>query len=135
MVYEREYPRHNIETQRYWQGCQKEKLLYQRCLDCGEVVFHPRAICPYCLKENLEWKESNGKGRIYSFSVIHRAPSEKWQDKVPYALGIVEMEEGYYIFTEFVNVDVNRLQINMPVKVVFDHVAEDLTLPKFEPLK
>jgi uncharacterized OB-fold protein len=127
-------PRWSHETKPYWDALRSGKLLYQRCLDCDEVVFHPRAICPYCLGGALAWRESNGAGRIYSFAVQHRAPTPERQGEMPIALGIVEMDEGFHMFTEFVTTDLESLEIGLQVSATYHKVSDELVLPKFAPI-
>jgi len=46
---------------------------------------------------------------------------------------IVELEEGVRLMTNIVDCRPEDLYIGMPVKVVFDDVTEEVTLPKFKP--
>ncbi len=126
-------PRKTPDAEPYWEGALRHELRYQTCNGCRATVFHPRSVCPYCLSEDLRWEVSQGKGRIYSFTVLHRAPNPAYAAKLPYALGIVEVEEGFHMFTEIVNCDLGSLAIGQPVRVVFDEVAPGVVLPKFEP--
>jgi uncharacterized protein len=126
-------PRWSHETKPYWDALRAGKLLYQRCLECREVVFHARAICPYCLGDRLEWSESKGAGTIYSFTVQHRAPVPERQKDMPIALGIVEMDEGFHMFTEFVSIDLEALEIGLAVRATYHRVSDELVLPKFAP--
>ncbi|MDP2661853.1 MAG: zinc ribbon domain-containing protein, partial [Dehalococcoidia bacterium] len=82
-------PRKTADADPYWEGARQNELRYQVCNGCQATVFHARSICPYCLSEDLRWTVSGGKGRIYSFTVLHRAPSPAYASKLPYALGIV----------------------------------------------
>jgi uncharacterized OB-fold protein len=126
-------PRWSHETKPYWDGLRAGKILYQRCLDCREVVFHARAICPYCLGGALEWLESKGRGRIYSFAVQYRAPTPDRQSDMPIALGIVEMDEGFHLFTEFMAADLASLEIGLLVSASYHEISDELVLPKFKP--
>lgn len=131
MKLDRVRPASSIDTEPYWQACREGRLLYQVCDECGETVFHPRVICPYCLSSSLEWRQSSGRGRIYSYSVQHiplRAEDKGFQ---PRALGIAALEEGFFLFTEFLTNDVETIRIDMPVRVEFVPQDDGYTLPKF----
>jgi uncharacterized OB-fold protein len=118
----------------FYDGCKESKLLYQVCSDCGEVIFFPKQICPNCMGRNLGWKESSGRGRIFTFSVTYAyAPLEFAQD-TPYALAVVQLEEGFRMMTNIVECDLEKIVCDMPVEVVFDPVTPEITLPKFRPL-
>lgn len=124
-------PRTSIEATPYWQGCREGKLLFQRCAACGEVVFHPRGLCPYCLSDQLVWEQSAGNGSIYSYSVqqvpLHR--ERPWPGQRIMAL--IALDEGFHMFSEVLG-DPDKVAIGDRVRVRFDRLDETLTLPKFE---
>jgi len=122
----------NIDHAEYWQGVKRRELLYQRCEACELAVFHPRTICPYCLGSKLAYEKSSGCGKVYSFTIQHHGLSPYWQAKLPYALGIIALDEGYYMFAEITPPDLNLLKINAPVEVWFDEVDDETVLPKFK---
>jgi len=126
------YPRWTIDSIPYWEGCKRGELLYQICENCSEVVFHARAACPYCLSDRLRWERSKGKGAIYSFAIQQLPVDRQNPGKVPLTLGIVEVDEGFHMFTEIDSTDLSVLKIGARVSVYFDQVAPDLVLPKFK---
>ena len=126
------YPRTLVDSLPYWEGCRRSELRYQVCNDCGEVVFHARAACPYCLSDALRWERSAGKGVIYSFAIQQLPVDRKNPGKAPLTLGIVQLDEGFHMFTEIDSTDRNVLKIGAQVSVFFDQVADDLVLPKFK---
>lgn len=131
-TYEQRIPRPLItqDAAPYWQGVNAGRLLYQRCASCGAAVWQPRSLCPYCLGTELPWQESRGRGTVYSFSTIYRPPEPVWASRVPYTVGIVHLEEDYYLFSEIVGRP-DEMRIGAPVAVFFDRIDAELTLPKF----
>ncbi len=125
------YPRWSLETKPYWDACRRGELLYQRCRACNEIVFHPRALCPYCLAGDLEWRRSAGRGTLYSFTEQYIPLHRERPGVLPRILGIVALDEGYHMFTEIRLREGETPSIGMTVAVFFDAVAADLTLPKF----
>jgi uncharacterized OB-fold protein len=89
----------------FWNGLEEGVILYQRCRACGSVVWHPRFLCPACLSRELAWEQGSGRGALYSHSVVRHAPYAYWTDKVPYALGVVQMDEGYFLFGRLLGTD------------------------------
>ena len=61
------------DTREFWQATKDGKLTYQKCVDCGTVVFYPRHHCTACLGSNLSWHTASGRGTVYSFSVVRKA--------------------------------------------------------------
>lgn len=126
------YPAWTIDSLPYWEGCKQNELRYQTCDCCHEVVFHPRAACPYCLAPELTWRRSAGIGTIYSFAIQHVPLDRATPGKLPMTLAIVKLNEGFHMFTEISETDLGIVKIGASVEVWFDHVADDLALPKFK---
>ena len=118
----------------FYEGCKENKLLYQHCKDCGEVIFFPKIVCPNCMGTDLGWKESCGKGKIFSFTIAYDFAPPEFASSTPYALAIVNLEEGFSMLTNVVDCDFEKIACDMPVKVTFDPVTSDITLPKFKPV-
>jgi len=119
-------PEPNPETQAFWDAAKEGKLLIKHCRACGELHYYPRAICPFCFSDQTEWRESKGRGTIYSYSVMRRAP-------VPYAIAYVTLEEGPTMMTNLVDCDFDRLHIGQSVKLVFKPTQGGPPVPMFTP--
>jgi uncharacterized OB-fold protein len=132
--YEGPLPKPDKDSEVYWEGARRHELLLQRCGACQKFRFYPRSVCPFCLSDTFEWTESTGRGTVYSFTVIHRAPSRAFQGKVPYVLALIELDEGIRMMSNVVDTDPAEVRIGMRVEVVFDDVTSEVTLPKFRPL-
>ncbi len=80
----------------FWQSLDQARLATTCCERCGEVTFPPRPICPRCWSTGLRWKTLSPFGGIYSYTIVHAAPSLFLPD-APYAVGIVDLDEGLRI--------------------------------------
>lgn len=90
------------ETVGYWDGVQQRELRLRHCAACDRH-FHPkRIVCTECGSDKLAWKRVSGRGEVYSFSEVHRAPSPAFAGATPYVVGLVTLEEGVHLFTRFV---------------------------------
>ena len=67
------------------------------------------AFCPYCFSDKLEWKQASGKGKIYTFSVMRRAPE-------PYVIAYVTLDEGVSMMTNIVDCDFDKVKSSSPSK-------------------
>ena len=45
----------NPDSAPYWEGARNDKLLLQRCGDCGTLRFFPRYLCTECGSEKVDW--------------------------------------------------------------------------------
>ncbi len=117
----------------FWQGCQRQELLLQKCRDCGRFQFYPRPICITCMSRNLEWVRSSGRGTVHSFTVVHQNVMPGFAQEVPYVFAIIELAEGVRLSTNIVGCAPADVYIGMPVVVVFEAISPEISLPKFRP--
>ncbi len=121
------------ETREYWEGTKRDELLIKKCQDCGKVLHPRRQVCGDCRSFNLQWTKASGQGKVYSFSVVYRPPTPQWLDKIPYIVGIIELEEGVYLFSNIL-CDPGTIRTDLPVTVVFQKdEGGKRVLPKFKP--
>lgn len=115
----------------HWEGCRTGELRVQRCRDCGEHIFIPQPACTHCLSMDLQWVLCSGRGRLYSYTVVHR-PQQPAFD-IPYVVAIVELEEGLHMLTNLIDCPERSIRVDMPVEAVFQPVSDEITLPYFRP--
>ena len=95
--------------------CSTNRFFATRCRKCGETYFPPRPICPECMVEDYEKVEVSGLGKIVSFTVIYEA-SKEFKDLAPYALAIVELDEGARGMGMVLGADVSKLSVGARVR-------------------
>jgi len=131
--YMKPLPEITPESRPFWQGCKRHQLLVQRCRACGARQHYPRGVCASCWSQDLEWLPSSGRATVYSFTVTHRTQARGFRDELPYVLAWVELEEGVQVLTNLVGCDPATLAIGMPVRVTFEDVNADVSIPRFTP--
>ena len=109
----------------------EHKLMASRCTKCGGTYVPPRAICPKCQSEELEWVETSGKGKLAAFTVIWSGPTfmieQGFDRKNPYISGIVGLEEGTRISARITGIDPTKpteIKIGTPLGVDFVEFGE-----------
>lgn len=128
------FPEITVETAPFWEGCKKEQLLIQQCRHCGHYQFYPRLMCTNCMNREVDWIEASGKGKVKTYTIIHRAISEAYMKEAPYVLAIIELEEGPTMMSNVINCDPEKVYIGQEVEVTFEKWSEEVTIPKFSPL-
>jgi uncharacterized protein len=110
----------------------EHKLMTVKCAKCGGMYMPPRAICPKCHGEEIEWVEANGKGKLAGFTVIYSGPTfmveQGFDKKNPYVSGIVELEEGMFISARITGLDMSKpeeIKIGTPLTVDFVEFGEE----------
>ena len=131
MSYEKPLPVVNAESQPFWDGCRAGTLVLQHCLDCGTVVYYPRALCTGCHSERLEWRPVSGEGTIYSYTVCHRPAGPAFKADCPYVVALIDLKEGPRMLSNIVTDDPAGVRIGQAVRVRFEAVTDEITLPRF----
>lgn len=123
------------DTQPFWEATKEHRLLYQVDRDTGDVVFFPRRHNPKNGSSNLEWRESKGLGTVYAFSVVRLNRHPAFAELGPYAVAYVDLDEGFRMLTNVVNVaDPTRdISIGQRVKLTWLDQSTGLAIPVFEP--
>jgi uncharacterized OB-fold protein len=121
------------ETERYWQACKQHELWLPYCHTCQKFFWYPRPFCPTCFGWEIEWRQTSGKGRVYSFSIQYRSQAPGFEP--PYVTAIVQLDEGPRMLTNLVGVDADpeHVRCDMAVEVTFEDVNDEITLPMFRP--
>jgi uncharacterized OB-fold protein len=110
---------------RYWREIpQRYRLEAGQCKGCGKISFPPRSKCPKCGKSDMETTVLPDHGVVKTFTVIHTAPTQ-FSDEAPYAVGIIELENGVKITSQIVDCPLEDVKIGQKVKVEFRRVQTD----------
>lgn len=133
--YDKPLPVPQPESAFYWKKAKQHELWLRKCEDCQKTYFYPRDICPGCFSRNTTWIQSNGKGTLHTFAIVHQTRAPGFRDVVPYVIALVELEDGARVPTNLVGIDPDpeKIKVGMTVEVTFDDVTDDVTLPKFRP--
>jgi uncharacterized OB-fold protein len=84
-------------------------------------------MCPVCGFARPEYDVATGTGEVYSY-VVHRHPPVPGR-RLPIVIALVQLTEGVRMVGELLDVDPERVRIGLPVRVAFDEVDAELTLP------
>ena len=94
------------------------KLMSGKCKKCGKLHLPPRPMCDNCYSKDFEWTEISPHGKLLTYTIIHIAPSQ-FQEMAPYAVGIVEFENGLKLPGMIRGVPMEQLKIGMPLTMDF----------------
>ncbi len=116
----------NSETEAFFNAARQGRFTIPVCTACGKAHWYPRAICPFCSSDKVEWREASGKGTIYTFSFMRRV-------KEPYVIAHVTLAEGPTMLTNIVDCDFETVRIGQPVALVFKETENGPPVPMFKP--
>jgi uncharacterized OB-fold protein len=115
----------------FWQGLRRREFLLQRCRSCGAWRWTPQYLCTKCHSGDYDWAAASGRGRIYSFTIVHRPPTPAFT--APFFLVVVELDEGPLMLSNLIDCSEAQLRIDMPVRVEFEDTSDAITLYCFRP--
>ena len=117
----------------FWEGCRRQRLLIQQCDDCHRFRFPPSPLCRNCLSPLVTWREDPGRGEVLTFCVYHsELAGPAWRGDLPYVVAVIRLAySGVKILSQLQGEAVDHVHIGLAVQVVFAHVNEQITLPKF----
>lgn len=76
----------------FWDGCKERRLLLPRCAR-GHLSWPPRPVCHTCQADTTGWTEVPGRGRLFSWTVVHRTRLRGYADLTPYTVVIVALDQ------------------------------------------
>jgi len=119
------------ETAGFWEGVKRRELLFKWCDACARAYHPRRMICPQCSSTSLVWHRASGKGKVYSYSEVHRAPSPEFAKGAPYHVGLIETAEGVHFFCRICAESGARVVVDAPATLDFRVLENGYLLPVF----
>jgi uncharacterized OB-fold protein len=110
-------PRVSAFTRDFWSALDQGRWITTRCKACDRQTFPPKPVCPHCWSADIEWSDLGTRGTLYSWTRIHAAPAV-FSAEAPYAVGIVDLDEGIRLACRLVERDRRPPQIGQVVEML-----------------
>jgi uncharacterized OB-fold protein len=120
---------------KYWAAAAVGVLLVPTCMQCGRPFWHARPRCPRCGSDQVNWIESAGKGAIHTFTVVRQTADPFFRTQLPYAIAMIDLDEGVRVMSNVVQTPLDALRIGMRVEVQFEIVAAAIGIPLFRAVR
>lgn len=128
----RPFPEPTPVSAPFWAGLREHVIRIQYSPSARRYVFYPRLLAPGTLADDLEWREIDGAGSLYTCTVAHRPTAPFFAGAVPQVIAVVEWDAGPRFTTELVGVPLNDICVGMRVRPVFcDLPGQDVTLLRY----
>src|SRR5579862_1200934 len=121
------------EMREFFDGAKAGRLMLQKCGECGTLRFPAHESCSTCNSTKSSWVPVSGRGEVFSFNIMHQVYHPGFAAEVPYAVVVVELDEGVKFVSNLVGVKPDAVRAGMPVEVTFEKMSDDVWLPKFRP--
>ncbi len=130
MAIERPLPKITPLTAPFFEHTRKHQLAIQYCDQCGDAHFPPLPVCPKCLSAEQSWRPVSGDGQLESWVVFHQLYWSGMKEALPYPVCLVALAEGPLFLSNLIG-DLSAARIGAPLRVTFEKVSDEITLPQF----
>jgi uncharacterized OB-fold protein len=120
-------PMKNRDSQFFWDGTAAGELRIPRCNACGALRFPPGPACQHCDAYDRGHVVAAGTGTVFSY-VVHRHPPVPGKE-LPIVIALIDLDEGVRMVGEVIDVPAEEIAIGMRLRVDFNRIDDDLTLP------
>jgi len=119
------------EMREFFEGARAGRLMVQKCDSCGRLRFPAHELCSKCNSTASRWVPVSGRGEVFSFNVMHQVYHPGFAGDVPYAVVVIELEEGCKFVSNLLGVKPHDIRCGMPVEVTFEKLSDEVSIPKF----
>ncbi|MGQ9530119.1 MAG: Zn-ribbon domain-containing OB-fold protein [Candidatus Bathycorpusculaceae bacterium] len=119
-----------LTVEQFYKYILQGKLMGGKCKKCGKIHLPPRPLCNNCLSTNFEWIELPKNGKLLTYTIIHVAPPQ-FQGMAPYAVGIVQLENGVKLLGMIRGIALEQIKIGMPLTIDFGTYAATQQWPQW----
>ena len=114
-----------MEVARHWRETpERYRMEAGKCSKCGKIAFPGRMVCPKCGSTEFTKHTLSGKGKLVTYTIIRKAP-DGFEDLVPYAVGIIELDDGIKISAQITDCNPEELKTGDRVVAKFRRINED----------
>lgn len=117
----------------FWENCAKRELRFQCCSECERWRHPPAPVCPHCGSAGATWKLAPPRAELFSYTVVHHAPTPALRGYVPYNIAIVAFTDliDIRIVSNVLNILPQDLCIGMPLQLVWQDQGPGRVVPLF----
>jgi uncharacterized protein len=106
-------------SRKFWEGIAEGEFRIQRCQSCGSWRFPPTSFCPECHGVEFVWLPASGRATVWSYTVVHRAPTPDLAASVPYTLVVGQLSEGPLVMARLMQIESGQVTIGNPITIGF----------------
>lgn len=117
----------------FWEGTAKGELRVQHCDACGANFRFTHPWCPSCWTQDPGFIVAVGTGVVATYTVLHVAPFAAFEDRLPYVLALIDLDEGVRMMANIVDCDPQEVHIGLRVSVTYED-RDGVALPQFKPV-
>ena len=121
------------EAAPFWEATRRGELVLPWCRECARPYWFPRATCPRCLSDAVEWRSATGDGVVYAASVQHLPGPGRDAADGPYVVVLVDLDEGVRVTGNVLECAPEAVHVGMPVRAIWEPLSDGRQLLQFAP--
>jgi len=121
------------EAAPFWEATRRGVLMLPWCAACAQPFWYPRASCPRCLGDAIEWRDATGDGVVYAASVQHLPGPGRDAADGPYVVVLVDLEEGVRVMGNVTDLPPDEVRVGLPVRATWQALSDGRQLLQFAP--
>jgi uncharacterized protein len=121
------------EAAPFWEATRRSELVLPWCRECERPFWYPRATCPRCLSDAVEWRSATGDGVVYAASVQHLPGPGRDAADGPYVVVLVDLDEGVRVTGNVLECAPAAVHVGMPVRAIWEPLSDGRQLLQFAP--
>jgi uncharacterized OB-fold protein len=110
------------DNKHFYAGWLEQRLLMNRCGDCGRWHHPPRPLCPQCWSFNVKAEPVKGSGTVHLLINLHQGiPAPGVDYKQPHPVVSVELDEqpGLRYSSTVIDCPLEKVRIGMRVELAW----------------
>jgi uncharacterized OB-fold protein len=125
----------DVWTQPFWNAAAEHRLVVPCCTTCGTFRLPPSAFCWKCRAQGVDWVEHDGRGAVYSYTVVWHPLLPDVVDSVPYVPAVVELPNtnACRLVGAMTDVRLSDMRVGMDVELVWRDVEAGVAVPTWRP--
>ena len=129
----RREPPMSDEARPFWDATREQRFVLPWCTECGVAIWYPRAVCPRCLGDAIEWRGDDGSGTVYAASVHSKPGPGREADDGPYVVVLVDLDAGVRMMSNVIGCPPDDVAAGMRLALAWEPLSDGRHLPVFRP--
>jgi len=130
----RREPPVSVEALPFWDATRDQRFVLPWCIACDAAIWYPRATCPRCLGDAVEWRDDDGGGTVYAASVHSKPGPGRDADDGPYVVVLVDLDAGVRMMSNVVGCPPDGVAAGLRVAIDWEPLSDGRHLPVFRVL-